>query len=264
MHPSSTDRRRPSLTAVGADSLKALRAIPAEKLVSVPSFRTSISVDGWVLPDDVRALFSQRKSSAVPVLVGSNANEWTTLSNPAAFPTTVEDFRQRIEAQFPGLANEFHKVYPVNSPADIAEAMLGLGRDTVFTLEMRTWARLVTASGQKAYLYQFTHVPPSPNAKTWGAYHASEISYVFGNLRNPAFRYTETDRSLSAAMSSYWVNFAMAGDPNGKGLPTWTAYDAGAEPYLDLGDTVQPKRHLLKAQLDFLERAQQAGSTTPR
>jgi para-nitrobenzyl esterase len=58
-------------------------------------------------------------------------------------------------------------------------------------------------------------------------------------------------------MSSYWVNFATSGDPNGKGLPSWTPYDTGTEPYLDLGDAVQVRNHLLKAQLDFLEQAQQ-------
>jgi hypothetical protein len=33
-------------------------------------------------------------------------------------------------------------------------------------------------------------------------------------------------------------------------------YDPTAEPYLELGDTVQMKAHLLKAQLDFLEQTQ--------
>ena len=214
-------------TAVGADSLKALRAIPAEKLVAVQTFRTGINVDGWVLPDDIRGTFAQKKQSDVPVLVGSNANEWTTLSNPATFPKTIDDFHTRIAAQFPGMANEFDAVYPVKTEADIAEAMLGVGRDATFTLEMRTWARMVTAGGRKAFLYQFTHVPPSPNANAWGAYHASEIPYVFGTLRSRSWPFTGTDFALSDQMSSYWVNFASTGDPNGKALPAWTPYDAG-------------------------------------
>jgi para-nitrobenzyl esterase len=243
-------------TAVGADSLKALRAVPAEKLAAVPSFRTGVTVDGWVLPDTVRAIFAGKQHNDVPVLIGSNANEWTTLSNPATFPKTMEEFRRRIDTQFPGMSSQFDAAYPVKGEADISSAMLGLGRDTTFTLEMRTWARMVTATGRKAFLYQFTHVPPGPEAGTRGAYHASEIQYVFGNLRNPAFAYTDADRKLSDAMSDYWVNFARAGDPNGKGLPEWTAYDPSGEPYLELGQPIQMKHHLLKAQLDFLEAAQ--------
>jgi len=150
-------------------------------------------------------------------------------------------------------------VYPVKSEGDIAEAMLGMGRDRTFTLEMRTWARMVTAGGSKAFLYQFSHVPPSPRAKEWGAYHAAEISYVFGNLRNPAFHYTDVDRWLSDQMSSYWVNFATTGDPDHKDSTAWPAYDSQNEPYLEFGErTATLKSHLLKPQLDFLERAQQA------
>ena len=61
------------------------------------------------------------------------------------------------------------------------------------------------------------------------------------------------DQKLAGRMSSYWVNFATSGDPNGEGLPSWVAYDTGAEPYLELGDEVVLGHHLLKAQLDFLE-----------
>ncbi len=242
-------------TAVGADSLKALRAVPAETLLAVQSFRTGVNVDGWVLPDEVRTIFAQKKQSDVPVLVGSNANEWTTLSSPAQFPKTLDDFHKRIDAQFPGLAKEFDAVYPVKTDADIADAMLGLGRDQTFTLEMRTWARLVSAGGRQAFLYQFTHVPPGPNPR-WGAYHASEIAYAFNNVGSRPWALA-TDRQLADQMSGYWVNFATSGDPDGKGLPKWTPYDAAAEPYLDLGDAVTLKNHLLKAQLDFLERSQQ-------
>jgi para-nitrobenzyl esterase len=244
-------------SAAGAGSLAALRALPADKLNAIQSFRTGVNVDGWVLPDDVRTIFAQKKQSDVPVLVGSNANEWTTLSSPATFPKTLDDYRKRIDTQYGALAKEIDAAYPVKTEGDIAGAMLGMGRDTTFTLEMRTWARMVTAGGRRAYLYQFTRVPPSPNAKTWGAYHAAEIPYVFGTLKNRPWPFTEIDFDLSNRMSSYWTNFAIAGDPNGAGLPKWAPYDASAEPYMELGDTVQLKNHLLKAQLDALESIQQ-------
>jgi para-nitrobenzyl esterase len=248
--------------SLGADSLGALRALPADKLNTAQSFRTGVNVDGWVLPEDVRTRFTQKQHSNVPVLVGSNANEWTTLSSAATFPKTLEDYRKRIEAQFGSKANDVEAAYPVKTEADIADAMLALGRDTTFTLEMRTWARLATAAGQRAYLYQFTHVPPSPNAKTWGAYHAAEIPYVFGTLRSRPWPFTDTDFTLSDRMSSCWTNFATGGDPNGAGLPAWAPYDAASEPYMELGDTLQVKTHLLKRQLDALEEAQQARRRT--
>ena len=56
-------------------------------------------------------------------------------------------------------------------------------------------------------------------------------------------------------MSSYWVDFATTGDPNGLELATWTVYDLNTEPYLEFGDMVQIQNHC-RSQLDFVERRQ--------
>jgi len=240
--------------AAAAESLRALRAAPAEQLLTTP-FRTGINVDGHVLPDTIRNLFTRRKHSAVPILVGSNADEWTTFGNPSQYPKTVEAYRQRVERQYGAAVKDYDAAYPVRSPADITNVLLAVGRDNVFTLEMRTWARMATTAGQPAFLYQFTRVPPGPN-KGLGAYHAAEIEYVLNLVSGKPWA-TGVDRRLADVMSSYWVNFATTGDPNGKGLPRWRRYDPAAEPYLELGDAVQGKNHLLKAQLDFLEGLQQ-------
>lgn len=249
--------------AVGADSIKALRSVSAEKILEVfnndsegRKFRTQPTVDGWALPDEIRNIFAQSKHNDVPVIVGSNANEMTTLTTPAILPKTVADYRKRVESQYGEMAKEFDSLYPVTSESDIANAFLSSLRDSTFTLPMRTWARMTAKGRSKAYLYFFTHVPPNPNSKYLGAYHAGEIVYVFNNLYRENKMLQETDFNLAEMMSNYWVNFATTGDPNGKGLPRWTPYNINDEPYMDFGDTVQLRNHLLKDQLDFIERSQ--------
>ena len=123
----------------------------------------------------------------------------------------------------------------------------------------------MAAAGQKTYLYEFTHVPPHPNSKLLGAFHTSEIPYVFNDLRQPRARewtITDIDLRLADVMSTYWVNFVTHGDPNGEGLPHWAPYDTTNEAYMDLGDTPVVRHHLLKQQLDAIEGFQQRQSTS--
>ncbi len=250
--------------AAGADSIKALRDVPAEKIVALfnedpegRKFRTSPNVNGWVLPDEIRNIFAQGKHNDVPVIVGSNADEMTTLTTPAILPKTIDDYRKRVATQYGEMIKEYDALYPVSSEADIKAAYLGSLRDVTFTLPMRTWARMTATGRSKAYLYFFSRVPPNPNSKYLGAYHAAEISYVFNNLNRQNALLQETDYKLSDVMMSYWVNFATTGDPNGKGLVGWKPYDQKSEPYMEFGDAVGLRNHLLKAQLDFQEQFQQ-------
>jgi para-nitrobenzyl esterase len=246
--------------ALGAESLKALRALPADQLLDVPGFRTQENVDGWVLPDEARTIFAQGRQNNVPVIVGSNANEMTSLATAAQIPKSMEEYRHRLMAQYGELAGDFDAAYGVNGDADIREAIMAAARDTIFSLNMRTWARTTTAAGSKAYLYLFSHIPPHPRRNELKAFHASELPYVFdvlnaGDPREAGFAYTDVDRRLAAQMSSYWVNFVTTGDPNGKGLPHWAAYNGDAEPYLEFGDPIASGQHLFKTMLDFQERA---------
>jgi para-nitrobenzyl esterase len=245
--------------AAGADSLKALRATPADTLVALPGFRTQENVDGWVLPDEIRTIFAQKQHNNVPVLVGSNANEMTSLGGSALVPATYEDYKKRIAQLYGANADAFEAAYGVKGEADYPGAMLAVSRDVTFSQHMRSWARATVGAGSKAYLYYFTHVPPHPRAKELRAFHAAEIPYVFNVVpstdpREAGFAYTDADRKLADVMSSYWVNFVKTGDPNGSGLPIWTPYDPAGEPYLELGTPIKSGSHLLKAELDFLER----------
>jgi carboxylesterase type B len=46
-------------------------------------------------------------------------------------------------------------------------------------------------------------------------------------------------------VSSYWVNFAKTGDPNGKGLAPWPQFkDRASGRAMELGDTQRPRAEM--------------------
>jgi para-nitrobenzyl esterase len=105
---------------------------------------------------------------------------------------------------------------------------------------MRQTAAAQARRGRNAYVYYFTRVPrgadgaPSPR----GATHTVEIQYAFNNPTG--LNWDETDRRLADMMSSYWVNFATRGDPNGPGLPAWPQFkDLSSGRAIVFGDAVQ-------------------------
>jgi para-nitrobenzyl esterase len=57
-----------------------------------------------------------------------------------------------------------------------------------------------------------------------GASHASEIEYAMGNLTgNKTYAWTPEDFKVSETMENYFANFIKNANPNGKGLPKWSA-----------------------------------------
>jgi para-nitrobenzyl esterase len=239
------------------DALTVLRALPASTIVETAAppgaFRTRPNVDGWVFPGEVHEIFATGRQADVPVILGSTADEATSLVGDAV-PPSKEEFLARVERRFGELAREFLQVYPVDDDGDVRRATLGWFRDEWFTCQMRTWARMMARVPSKAFLYHFTRVPPPPDRERYGAHHAAEIMYAFDNLDSVSLQFEEVDHRLAAVISDYWVRFATTGDPNRDGLPTWPAYTTKEEPYLELGDEVHMGQHLAQRECDFFDR----------
>jgi para-nitrobenzyl esterase len=239
------------------DPLAAMRAKSADEIVAAASKdpergRARMNVDGWVFPDEVLTIYEAGRQNPVSVMVGSNADEGTTLF-AALVPTSLKAFEALAKVRYKDLAGQFLELYPARGDSDVRDAFLHGSRDEWFSWEMRTWARLMRKAGRPAYLYFFSHVPPVPNAAQYGAYHAAEILYVFDNLAQASRPAEAADAALAEAMSGAWVRFATSGDPNGGQLPQWPVYDAADERYLEFGDTVRAGQHLLKAECDFFD-----------
>lgn len=235
------------------DALKALRAVSAEALLKATDSETARAiVDGFVLPQSVSEIFAQGKQNDVPLLVGNNADEGTALV-PQAATMKAAMFVGGVRTRYGPLADQLLKVYPGDSDEQAVRSFYSAYRDQVFGWEMRTWARMQTKTGHHSvYRYYFSRVPPGPLSQRLGAFHAAEVAYVFGTFPWP-FSWDDTDHKLSDAITSYWVNFATTGNPNGEGLPRWPEYSAQSDQSLELGDKISVRSEINKAGLDFFD-----------
>jgi para-nitrobenzyl esterase len=245
-------------------SIAALRAKSADELLKTP-WSTGPVVDGWAFPQDVYTIFARGKQNDVPLLAGSNSDEATSL---APWPPTANAaaFIAQARRAFGDSAEEFLKVYPASTDPEAEASHYASFRDQTFTWQMRAWVRMQTSHGKsKAWLYQFTRVPPGPQSARLRAFHASEIAYVFGNLDSER-PWEGADRELSSQMISYWTNFATRGDPNGRSLPAWPAYDEKSDRNIVFGDKIATADGLNRDALDFFDRyyAKQRAATAAR
>jgi para-nitrobenzyl esterase len=236
--------------AAGTHTLAELRAMSTPEVAqNLTGVQAGFVVDGWLIPEDLSITFAKGKQNDVDVLVGSNRDEGTFLGGG---PATAEAAKTRARQTYDDLADDFLQLYPAGSDAEAVASGLARTRDEM-GWAMRTWAELTVKRGKKAYLYYFTHVPPGGGNR--GATHTAELPYMFNNP--PANgSWTDTDKKLADMMSSYWVNFAATGDPNTKGLPTWSPYNAknNDAKAMVFGDTVEFGPHIDAPRLAFFDK----------
>ena len=201
--------------------------------------RNAAAVDGWVLPAATAKIFDRGEQHKVPVLIGFNKDEWTTLRQ--YWPNvTLDEFRKVMRAVYGPLADQVLKLYPATTDAEAIAAVDRSQTDWYYVGPTRFIAERTTRAGAPAWVYLFSRVPQAPGGEKLGAHHAMEIPYVWDTLAAvPWMPRKPYDQELADAMSAAWVRFAATGDPNGGSLPSWPRYKSGEEGFLEFGDTVR-------------------------
>ena len=235
-----------------ATSVAELRAKSADDIMKSAAGISSPVMDGYVMPNEIYTTFANNKQNDVPVLTGSNSGD----RFGSAKPLSASEFKADIEKKYSNFASDLLKVYPAGTDEEAKESQAALGGHQLFAWQNYTWAKLQATHGKnKAYLYYFTHVPlQHPNKPDYGAFHSAEFGYALHTLKHWDRPFTETDRTLEDQMSSYWVNFAKTGNPNGKNLPEWKPFNTQTYQTMIFGDKPQPETLPSKAQMEFWDK----------
>jgi para-nitrobenzyl esterase len=88
-----------------------------------------------------------------------------------------------------------------------------------------------TQTSKPVYAYLFQRQLPGDSS---GAFHSSDLWYVFHSLRHSWRPFTKGDEDLSIKMLDYYTNFAKTGDPNGKDGGIWHPYTTASPEFLIL------------------------------
>jgi para-nitrobenzyl esterase len=226
--------------AKGAQSIAGLRAMSWQKVVEpLPGQRLPFRpiVDGYSLEAPVREVFAAGKQNDVPTMTGANKDENGAVPNPKV---TAAEFRKQAAERYPADVAALLRLYPAAEDGQARAASNDSARDVART-SMYLWAMERGRTARtKAYTYYWTHPLPGEEIATYGAFHTSEVPYVFNTLYMSKRPYVKADQEIADRMSSYWVNFVRNGDPNGKGLSRWQHVDRGRQETMEVGERFGP------------------------
>lgn len=243
------------------DDLKALRALPTAELFArtsllVPKMRGLTTPrllrpirDGWVIRDDELPSFERGEFNALPVIVGTNADEgskltasWTVNALPA--------YRDLLATSFGPLADRAAQVYPATGDSEVRSRVAELFGDTQFNYGAWKLARVMSDAGQPTYRYLFTRRRPG---LADGPHHGDEVAYVFDTLalqrQHGGFEFDALDQAAASAMNTAWFNFASTGEP----LGGWQRHELRQPHIRVFGDSVSERSTWREAQVSFLD-----------
>ncbi|MDB5676757.1 MAG: para-nitrobenzyl esterase [Sphingomonas bacterium] len=254
-----------------ADSLAALRDIPADRILAIQSesqLGANVAgiriggpiVDGLVLPDQKPALLAAGRINRVPIIASSNTDDIDILMSPFGHVTTLDQYRATAQAAFGADTPAFLRLFPATTDAEAKAMAHNVAHLTGFEQASRQCARDQASIGQPAYIDQFSRKHPytpgvhiaDQDPATVGAYHTGDIPYWLGTLDiyNSLRRtrdWTPYDRQLSATMMDALIAFARDGRPDAD----WPAWSARDERETSFGDSVAVQR-LDVRRLDWL------------
>ncbi len=197
---------------------------PASPFQMVNSRHFEPTIDGWVIPDSPDTLFGLHREYPIPLMIGHNADDGTTLAADANM--TVPEYRSFIRDRFGAEAESVLLKYPATSTAEVQLRLEQIMTDYDFADAAKYVAGSMSELEPKTYLYRYSYVIPG---QPYGAFHGSECFLLFGWTTD-----VKADPVVAANIVDLWTRFAKTGNPNGGMNVTWPPYTKAGDQYLDI------------------------------
>jgi para-nitrobenzyl esterase len=204
------------------------RLIPRMRGLTTPRLLRPIR-DGALISQDEWPALQAGDLAAIPLMIGTNADEGTKLTADWTIETTTQ-WRSLISEGFGLHADQALSLYPVSTQADVRPAVAQIFGDTQFNHGADQFACAAARANTSVWRYLFRRRRPGAHD---GPHHGDEVAYVFGNLdawrAATGISLDDTDFNISRSMQTAWTSFARDGKPK---LPQISACapQAGTQP----------------------------------
>jgi para-nitrobenzyl esterase len=173
-------------------------------------------VDGVTVPGNPIELVRAGACAQVPLLLGSNRDEWALFD--LFLPDTTAALKGVLRHRLGDELDRMREQY---------RSWNDLIGDVAFRVPM---IRLAEASAAPVYMYRFDVASPQFGGRL-GAAHALELPFVWHRMDQQLAKMllgadTSALEPIAERMHDTWARFIATGSPDGGGFPAWPRYDA--------------------------------------
>ncbi len=220
-----------------ASHVQALKEVPAETLLTVQDEvdrewggmeAFAPVIDRVTLPNHPLELIAQGAGLPVPLLIGTNCDEWRLFT--VLLGGNMEEVKADLSQIFGAATGHVHEIYTQRRAEKAPDlAWIDMQGDRVFRIPAIRQAEAQVRQGAPVWMYRFDWTSPALGEQL-GACHGIEMPFVWNSLHNPLTQFLLGDaiaeiQPLINRIHAIWATFIRTGNPNTVAFVDWPCYD---------------------------------------